>query len=107
MSPTGARTRTTRAGVERTNHEVTGFQGVVLNSTGAEVQNERREQGGRGGGGWFLPSRQNPAIAIWKILKTSLILTTWLRIADWFLYENVVKKISLKLNFIVSDLGPV
>ena len=36
-------------GVERTNHEVTDFQGVILNSTGAEVQNEQREQGGGGG----------------------------------------------------------
>ena len=51
MSPAGARTRTARSGVEGTNHEVTDFQGVVLNSTGAEVQNEQREQRRGGGGG--------------------------------------------------------
>ena len=45
MSPAGARTRTARSGVERTNHEVTDLRWVVLNLTGAEVQNERREQG--------------------------------------------------------------
>ena len=66
MSPTGARTRTTRAGVERTNHEVTGFQGVVLNSTGAEVQNKRREQGGRGGGGDFCQVDKTPPLLFEK-----------------------------------------
>ena len=48
MSPAGAGTRTARSGY---NHEVTDFQGVVLDSTGAEVQNERNErEGGEGEG---------------------------------------------------------
>ena len=71
MYPAGARTRTARSGVERTNHEVTDLKWVVLNLTGAEVQNERREQGGM-----ISAKKTKPHHCYLTNFKELLILTT-------------------------------